>query len=128
MNQKLFKKQMNSKTFKFLSCEAREDYLEEYVENVNEQEALIVAMEECAELQQVISKWLRGDLDKMHLLEELADVELCCKSISAMAGFSPLEKIKAYDIKAKRIHKKIETMYKTPGAELDHFSRIEPQE
>lgn len=36
-----------------------------------------VAMEECAELIQAISKALRGQLDRDNLVEEIADVGIC---------------------------------------------------
>lgn len=48
---------------------------EQFLENGSIQE--VVWMEELAELQQAISKGLRGKLDRYNLIEETADVFIC---------------------------------------------------
>lgn len=68
---------------------------------------LIIATEELAELQQAITKFLRGKEDKLNLIEELADVEICLEYIKKSTGVSKedLEKMKRF--KAERILRKV---------------------
>ena len=53
------------------------------IEKYGELNQIIVAIEECAELQKELTKASRGKLDAEHLAEEMADVQimlwqLCC--------------------------------------------------
>lgn len=53
------------------------------IEKYGEPIQIIVAIEECTELQKELTKALRGKLDAGHLAEEMADVQimlwqLCC--------------------------------------------------
>lgn len=67
----------------------------------------IICIEECAELQQALTKALRGKLDKDNLLEEICDVELCLVIIKKIYHISP-EKLKtAKYIKLKRLIQRI---------------------
>lgn len=52
----------------------------------------VIAMEECAELQQAISKYIRGDNDLTNLTEEMAHVLICIDELSHMLGI-PKHKI-----------------------------------
>lgn len=52
----------------------------------------LIAMEECSELIQAISKAKRGKIDKENMAEEIADVIICLEWIS-----------KAYDISEEEI-------------------------
>lgn len=45
---------------------------------------LILAMEEMAELQQALSKWMRGPTDGEDIAEEVADVEIMLEQIKHM--------------------------------------------
>ena len=46
----------------------------------------VISMEECAELQQAISKYIRGDNDLTNITEEMAHVLICIDSLSHMLG------------------------------------------
>lgn len=58
-----------------------------------------VAMEEFAELQQQISKQIRGYDDRIGLLEEMADAYICLESIF---DIKPDDLQKAIDVKLER--------------------------
>lgn len=62
-----------------------------------------IAMEECAELIQAISKAKRGKLDKDNMAEEIADVFICVDWISKIYEIDEGEVVKWYDMKRKRI-------------------------
>lgn len=47
------------------------------IQSLGIEKAMIIAMEECAELQKAISKFLRGKGDYENLCEEIADVIIC---------------------------------------------------
>lgn len=51
----------------------------------------VVAMEEMAELIQQISKNIRGEMDREHLLEEYADVQICMEMLKMIYGFTDNE-------------------------------------
>lgn len=69
---------------------------------------LIIAMEELAELQQEISKGIRGKLDRNGLLEEIVDVEHALMVLKEVYKINDAELNKARYIKASRIQRKIE--------------------
>lgn len=69
---------------------------------------LIVGMEELAELQQEISKALRGKLNRNGLIEEMIDVEHTLMCLKDIYNISEEELNKARYIKAKKINKRIE--------------------
>lgn len=69
---------------------------------------LVIAMEECAELQQEISKYLRGKGDKLGLIEEIADVMLAMEWVKDICGIDDEELKKAMNVKLERMDKKLE--------------------
>ena len=62
----------------------------------------IVAMEEFAELQQQISKYLREEGDYYGMLEEMADAYLCLDNLKRIFGITDDEIWKAIDVKLSR--------------------------
>ena len=67
-----------------------------------------VAMEEFAELQQQVSKHIRGYGDKMGLLEEMADAYICLRFLESIFEIKPDEMQKAIDVKLLREKKRCE--------------------
>lgn len=61
-----------------------------------------VAMEEFAELQQQISKQVRGYGDRMGLLEEMADAYICLNFLESIFDIKPEDLQKAIDVKLER--------------------------
>ena len=61
-----------------------------------------VAMEEMAELQQQLSKKIRGYEDHTGLLEEMADVYICLSTLECICDISPEEMQQAIDVKLQR--------------------------
>ena len=62
----------------------------------------VVAMEEFAELQQQISKYLREEGDYYAMLEEMADACLCLDNLKRIFGITDDEIWKAIDVKLLR--------------------------
>ena len=65
--------------------------------------AMVIAMEELAELQQAISKGIRGKLDKDNLTEEIADVYIVLDWIKSYFSIDGEELAKWYKYKENRI-------------------------
>lgn len=61
-----------------------------------------VAMEEFAELQQQVSKQIRGYGDKLGLLEEIADAYICLSFLESIFDVNPEDLQKAVDVKLQR--------------------------
>ena len=61
-----------------------------------------VAMEEFAELQQQISKQVRGYGDRIGLLEEMADAYICLNFLESIFDIKPEDLQKAIDVKLER--------------------------
>lgn len=61
-----------------------------------------VAMEEFAELQQQISKQIRGYGDKLGLLEEIADAYICLSFLESIFDVKQEDLQKAIDVKLQR--------------------------
>lgn len=61
-----------------------------------------VAMEEFAELQQQVSKQIRGYGDKLGLLEEIADTYICLSFLESIFDVKPDDLQKAIDVKLQR--------------------------
>lgn len=109
MNAAEFKKQ-----FKCAKSILNREYMHSVVEeaidalstdsNPRGHESLIIVMEELAELSQQVSKTLRGKEDRMHLLEELADVYICNEFVKSICGFSDDEIARAINVKLDRLH------------------------
>jgi NTP pyrophosphatase (non-canonical NTP hydrolase) len=64
---------------------------------------LIIAMEECGELQQAISKFLRGEGDETHLIEEMGDVYLCMHFIEISLGLKKEDIENAIEVKIENL-------------------------
>ena len=67
---------------------------------------LIIIMEELAELQQAISKSIRGKEDRTNLIEELGDVYLCIKYVQKIFDISNETLVKAINVKLDRQNEK----------------------
>lgn len=61
-----------------------------------------VAMEEFSELQQQVSKQIRGYGDKLGLLEEIADAYICLSFLESIFDVKPEDLQKAIDVKLQR--------------------------
>lgn len=90
-----------------LTDEKLQDYIDYVAENVDENYTIsqhaIICIEECSELQQTLTKLIRGKTeDKMHILEEMADVILAIKYLQNKLNISDEELNKAICVKAKR--------------------------
>ena len=59
-------------------------------------------MEKFAELQQQISKQIRGYGDRLGLLEEMADAYICLSFLESIFDVSPDDLQKAIDVKLQR--------------------------
>lgn len=64
---------------------------------------LIIVMEELSELSKEISKKLRGKGDQIHILEELADVQLGIYYVQEICGISNEDLHKAMNVKTRRL-------------------------
>ena len=70
--------------------------------------SMIIAMEELAELQQAISKGLRGKLNYDNITEEIADVQICLNWIIDYFNISREDIYKWEIFKINRIGERIE--------------------
>ena len=70
---------------------------------VDEDLCLTIAMEECAELIQAISKAKRGKLDKDNLAEEIADVLICINWVQSILEISDYDINVWYKKKRNRV-------------------------
>lgn len=61
-----------------------------------------IAMEEFAELQQQVSKQIRGYSDHIGLLEEIADAYICLNFLESIFDVRPEDVQKAIDVKLQR--------------------------
>ena len=84
-----------------------EDYRE--AAKYNEDLCTTIAMEECAELIQAISKAKRGKLDKDNLTEEIADVMICADWIMQIYDISIPDIDKWFKLKEQRIVTRLNT-------------------
>ena len=66
---------------------------------------LVIVMEELAELQQQISKYLRGKGDMVGLTEELGDVYLSLRYVEFICGVNKSDIRKAMNVKIDRLQK-----------------------
>lgn len=73
---------------------------EQFLENGDIQD--VIWMEELAELQQAISKGLRGKLDRDNLIEETTDVIICLTQLMIKYDINEEELQKMVDYKYKR--------------------------
>lgn len=80
------------------------------IEQIRGLRNLIIAMEELSELQQAISKILRGKGDKLNVMEELVDVEVVMETVKNTMNITEQELDKVRYIKLKRLKDKISSM------------------
>lgn len=84
------------------SDKQRDNIIKKSIQNCHWKTKCTVAMEELAELQQEVSKKIRGSGDKIGLLEEMADVYICLKYIEKVFEIHPDQILKAIDVKLLR--------------------------
>lgn len=77
------------------------------IEKYGEPTQIIVAVEECAELQKELTKALRGKLDAEHLAEEMADVQIMLWQLCCMFGIDG-QMTKWIDKKVERLNERME--------------------
>ena len=104
--------ELNEFKEKFNNINLTDEKLQDYInyiteENVDENytisQHIIICIEECSELQQTLTKLIRGKAeDKMHILEEMADVTLAIKYLQNNLNISDEDLNKAICVKAKR--------------------------
>lgn len=100
MNRSRFIQGMNSDIQ--LSEKERRRIIRRSIERCSWKLKCTIVMEEFAELQQQISKQIRGCGDKLGLLEEMADAYICLKFLESIFDISPDELQKAIDVKLER--------------------------
>ena len=86
-----------------MNSEDREKLYKNVIANFGKITQQIVAMEECGELIQAISKKLRGI--ESNLEEEIADVEIMLEQLKLIADNKAIEEIK--ESKLKRLEKRL---------------------
>lgn len=77
-------------------------FIEYVIETYGEDGQVIIALEEMAELQKELTKFLRGKSNREHILEELADVQLMLWQLQKIFGFTETEIIENVKRKVKR--------------------------
>lgn len=100
MNRGLFVKGLNSDIE--LSDKERKKIIRKSVERSYWKLKCTIVMEELAELQQKISKQIRGYDDHVGLLEEMADVCICLSYLEDIFDISSEDIQKAIDVKLQR--------------------------
>lgn len=102
MNRYQFKHGMNSDTE--LSDKLRRRIIKQSIERVPWKLKCTITMEELAELQQQISKQIRGcgDEENLGLIEEMADVYICLEYLKSIFKIDPETMQKAIDVKLLR--------------------------
>ena len=68
----------------------------------------VVALEELSELQKEITKYMRCDGNREHLIEEIADVRIMLAQITYFLQIQDEEILKVISFKLKRLAKRIE--------------------
>lgn len=86
----------------FLSEKERRRIIKRSIEKYPWKNKCTVAMEEFAELQQQISKQIRGCGDRTGLLEEMADAYICLRFLESIFNIQDDEITKAIDVKLQR--------------------------
>ena len=84
------------------TIEERKEILDKSIRVTGPDIKHIIAMEELAELQQQISKMIRGEGNRFDLLEEMADVYICLYYLSQIYNLSDVELWRAVDVKIQR--------------------------
>ena len=89
----------------------QERILRQNIQRNDTVEEIVIIMEELAELSQQVSKKIRGKEDKMHLLEEIADVYICLEELKMLNGFTEKEIEIAKTVKLNRIKNKLNNTF-----------------
>lgn len=100
MNRSKFIQGMNSDIL--LSDKERKCIIKRSIERQSWKLKCTIVMEELAELQQEISKQIRGNDDQTGLLEEMADVYICLSYLESIFGIDSEDIKKAVDVKLER--------------------------
>lgn len=85
-----------------------DDKIVEKCVDILDKECLVISMEECAELQQAISKLYRNKPDLKNLTEEIADVLICIQYIMKGTDISESDIQYWIDYKLKRCEERIQ--------------------
>lgn len=94
MNLNEFKELMNDSEKRDIASQHWEKIFDASISCCKREIKYMVVVEELAELQQAISKFVRGELEDMDmLLEEMADVSMCIEMLRQMTGISSTMKI-----------------------------------
>lgn len=101
MNRYKFIKGMNSNLE--LSEKERRRVLRKSVEKDPWKTKCTIVMEELAELQQQVSKQIRGYGDRVGLLEEMADAYICLNFLESIFNIQKEQLQKAIDVKLYRL-------------------------
>jgi NTP pyrophosphatase (non-canonical NTP hydrolase) len=80
-----------------------DDSLSSLPENIAGTANLVIAVEECSELAQEVTRWIRGKGDRTGILEEIADVELAIDYVKKICGVRDDEIGKAINAKLARL-------------------------
>lgn len=83
----------------------------------NPKEQMVVAMEEFAELIQELSKQIRGDGDKEHLVEELVDAYIMHSQLMLIFEINPIEFFEKVQEKEKVVEQRIKELQKNKQKE-----------
>ena len=84
------------------SDKQRDNSIKRSIQNCHWKTKCTVAMEELAELQQEVSKKIRGSGDKIGLLEEMADVYICLEFLKSIFNIHESDVFRAIDVKLER--------------------------
>lgn len=106
MNKEKFVKQLNKDKGVFNRKRCKK-IVKKSIDYSGEHESLIICMEELAELQQAISKNLRGQGESIDILEELADVLISIEYIKEIVNISDEELISAINVKINRLRRRL---------------------
>lgn len=105
MDREVFRKKMIEKGPTASKIEVKR-VIDHIVNNETAEINSVICMEELAELQQEISKQIRGKGDALGILEELADVCICLEMLKKMFQFTNDEIARAVDIKLERYERR----------------------
>ena len=67
---------------------------------------MLQAMEECAELIQALSHWMRNRNTLMDLAEEIADTEIMCEQLRLVIGGAAVDAVK--EAKLQRLKRRLQ--------------------
>lgn len=107
-----FKRKMEDKNFRQYNSDEMSKVIAESVNRCTSEQKTIIFMEELSELSQMVSKCQRYCIDNnttklseemyLHLVEEIADVNMILEMIGIKYDVNPIDVRKAIDIKIDR--------------------------